>query len=82
MSIGYGYYTREDNFKADQQLLGVKLGRTCIKMDIPVAHIHTFFGVSRQTVYNWFAGKYEPSKHIQEQIKGFIADQKFADSKG
>lgn len=51
---------------------GVKLGRHCIANNIPVSVIAEQFGVSRQTVYNWFAGVHDPSKEMCELIKDFL----------
>ena len=72
MSIGYGYHTTRDNLKADPQSLGVKLGRTCIRKDISASLVAQELGVSRQTIYNWFAGKYEPQKKIQERVQKYL----------
>ena len=72
--MSYGYTTRLDsiNKQADGSLLGVKLGRVCIKHDIPVIKIATKLGVSRQTVYNWFMGIHEPNKELTKAINKII----------
>lgn len=36
---------------------GNQLGRWAIHLDFPVTKIAKALGVTRQTVYNWFAGK-------------------------
>ena len=59
--IGYSQQLVKANKKADQKLLGVQLGRHCIKKDIPVAHVAKSFGVSRTAVYAWFKGESEMS---------------------
>jgi hypothetical protein len=46
--------------QADQKLPGVRLGLTCIKLDIPAAQVAIHLGVSRQTVYSWFTGRFKP----------------------
>jgi transcriptional regulator with XRE-family HTH domain len=51
---------------------GVKLGRYCIANNIPVTQIAEHFGVSRQTIYNWFAGVHAPSKDTCELIKDYL----------
>ncbi|NDG30751.1 transposase family protein [bacterium] len=56
MAIGYSQQLINDNKAADKQKLGVQLGRVCIKHNISVADVSAYFGVSRQTVYNWFRG--------------------------
>jgi transposase len=54
--IGYTLRLQQLNRKADKRKLGVRLGRHCINMGIPVIDLVQLFGVSRQTVYNWFNG--------------------------
>jgi DNA-binding transcriptional regulator YiaG len=46
--------------QADQKLPGVQLGLTCIKLEIPAAQVAIHLGVSRQTVYSWFTGRFKP----------------------
>ena len=46
--------------QADQKLPGVQLGALCIKMSIPAAQVAIHLGVSRQTVYSWFTGRFKP----------------------
>jgi DNA-binding XRE family transcriptional regulator len=72
--MGYGYSIRliELNKKADRKLLGVTLGRLCIKLSIPVSEVAHKLGVSRQTVYNWFVGATEPKATLVEDVKAFI----------
>ena len=72
--MSYGYTTRLDslNKQADGSLLGVKLGRVCIKHDIPVIKIATKLGVSRQTIYNWFMGIHEPNERLTKAINKII----------
>jgi DNA-binding transcriptional regulator YiaG len=76
MSIGYSLNVILLNEKAEQSLLGVKLGKKCIKRKIPVSTVATALGVSRQTVYNWFIGAYEPKGGSIEAIKQLIKDLK------
>ncbi len=76
--MSYGYTTRIDslNREADQSLLGVKLGRVCIKHDMPVAELSSQLGVSRQTVYNWFIGMHEPNNELTPFIEALIKEYK------
>lgn len=63
-SRGYTTSIVKANAAADQSSLGVQLGKFCIKKDIPVSHVAEFFGVSRMTIYRWFAGDWVPrEKH-------------------
>lgn len=57
--IGYTLHLQQLNRKADKRKLGVRLGRHCISMGIPVTDLVKMFGVSRQTVYNWFNGVHD-----------------------
>jgi transposase len=72
MSYGYSARLINTNKKADQKMLGVKLGRVCVKQNIPVAKVSQHFGVSRQTVYNWFCGVNAPHTTCTDTIKVFI----------
>ena len=60
------------NQEADQTRLGVKLGKKCIKLGVSVANIASYLGVSRQTVYNWFIGAYDPKPQLTSSIKDLI----------
>lgn len=72
MPHGYSHYTVTANKDADAGLLGVRLGRVCIKHNVPVATVAQEFGVTRQTVYNWFAGTHEPSPQLVRAVLSFI----------
>jgi hypothetical protein len=56
MGIGYTFQLAKKLKAADRALLGVRLGRLCVRKDIPVSYIATELGVTRQTIYNWFHG--------------------------
>jgi len=70
MSKGYSTLTVQEIEDANQNLLGVKLGKICVNKDIPVTDVAEFFGVSRVTVYAWFRGKTVVSgKHADKMQK-------------
>ena len=73
MAIGYSLRLVERNKDADSDHLGVRLGRMCIKRDIPVAEVAEKFGVSRQTVYNWFGGEASPADGLEDAIRAYLA---------
>lgn len=73
MSYGYSARLIRTNAEADINRLGVALGRLCIALDIPVANISQRMGVSKQTVYNWFMGSYDPHPSYSEAIHSMIA---------
>lgn len=66
---GYSTSLIKKNKEADGKLPGVKLGRHCIKNDIPVARVAWLYKVSRQTVYNWFVGKGTPPRDKAAHVK-------------
>ena len=76
--MGYGYSIRlvKLNKEADRKLLGVRLGRRCIKLGISVVKVSSSLGVSRQTIYNWFVGANTPRATQVELIKNFINQTK------
>jgi transcriptional regulator with XRE-family HTH domain len=57
---GYSLKLRDTNDEAPGNLLGVKLGRACIKRNVAVSEVAKRMGVTRQTVYNWFTGETDP----------------------
>lgn len=70
MTVGYSLITVNEIRNANPNLLGVKLGKVCIKNNIPVKDVAEFFGVTRMTVYNWFKGKVVVSgKHAERMLK-------------
>ena len=70
--IGYSQRVVQVNRKADINNVGVKLGRFCISREIPVTDVMDFFGVTKQTVYNWFAGKYAPGNLLTAAITEYL----------
>jgi transcriptional regulator with XRE-family HTH domain len=74
MSRGYSLRIRDLNAKADKRKLGVRLGRVCIKKDVPVAVIAKRMGVTRATVYNWFCGASAPQINLTSLIEVYIAE--------
>lgn len=76
MSLGYSAHTILLNKKADVNRLGVALGRTAIKKGVSVADIAQSLGVSRQTVYNWFVGAYDPKADQTTSITKLLAKLK------
>lgn len=76
MSYGYSIRLVELNKEADRKLLGVRLGRQCIKIGVPVSEVASQLGVSRQTIYNWFVGVTTPRATQVELIKNFINQNK------
>lgn len=70
--IGYSQRVVKTNRDADGRSLGVCLGRFCISREIPVTDVMEFFDVTKQTVYNWFAGTHIPSKHHSQLITRFL----------
>ena len=72
MSYGYSARIISLNKKADRANLGVALGRLCIALDIPVVNVSEQIGVSKQTIYNWFMGQYEPKNEVVSRVTAMI----------
>jgi transcriptional regulator with XRE-family HTH domain len=70
--IGYTMYMQQTNKSANAKNLGVKFGRHCIKNNISAAKLAEKFGVSRQTIYNWFSGRHEPGPQHIPQINKIL----------
>jgi hypothetical protein len=70
----YGYSARliAANKAANPKLLGVWLGRVCIKNHIPVSYVVESLGVSKQTVYNWFVGVSTPQRVVVAAVNSLI----------
>lgn len=73
MSSGYSLRVRDLNAKANKRNIGVRLGRVCIKHDVPVMVVAKHMGVSRATVYNWFCGVSAPQTTTVGLIESYIA---------
>lgn len=73
MSYGYSARLIKLNKQADSKQVGVRLGRVCIKHDVPVTAVASTLGVSRQTVYNWFAGESNPQNAVIDKVKRLLA---------
>jgi len=72
MSYGYSAKLVALNRQANKSNLGVRLGRACIKEDIPVSTVAAALGVSRQTLYNWFVGKSSPQPMIVDLVARYL----------
>lgn len=68
MSQGYTIKVAEAINNADGSLIGVQLGRLCLKRGISVMEAARTLGVTRQTVYQWFCGETFPRDHHVDMI--------------
>ena len=68
MSYGYSARTIQLNEAADHRRLGVALGRAAIRLEVSVSEVANRLGVSRQTVYNWFIGNYDPKASLTGEV--------------
>lgn len=59
------------NTEANQEMLGVQLGRLCISKDISVIQVAKDLDVTKAAVYRWFAGKTDISKHLREKVLAY-----------
>lgn len=73
MSYGYSQRLIERNGLANEKKLGVRLGRVCIEHKVPVAVVASVFGVTRQTVYNWFSGTSNPAEPLHSRVNSYVS---------
>jgi plasmid maintenance system antidote protein VapI len=57
---------------ANPFLLGVKLAKACLRLNIPVTDVAEYLHVSRPTVYAWFIGKRDVSPRHAAQVEKLI----------
>ena len=69
---GYTKFTAQDINEANPMKLGVKLGRVCVKRDIPVKDVAEYLGLSRTTIYAWFLGKAEVAARHTDRVEKLI----------
>lgn len=50
----------------------IKLGRLCVEKDIPVYEVAKALGVSRQTIYTWFTGRFYPRDAAMQRIEELL----------
>ena len=72
MGYGYTFGTAKRLKAADGGMLGVQLGRLCVRQDGPVSWVAAELGVSRQTVYNWFFENTVPDEDLAPAIEALI----------
>lgn len=73
--IGYTLALVEKNKAANGKMVGVKIGRACIKKGISVKQVAKVAGVSVVTVYAWFMGDFNPKPEIADKLTRFIDKQ-------
>ncbi len=69
---GYSLHVADALRSADSELPWVKLGLICVDRGIPVDTVAKALGVSRQTVYSWFLGRYTPNPKTVESITVYV----------
>lgn len=74
MSYGYSLRLIQLNHNANDSLLGVRLGRLCIRFNVPVSVVAERCKVSRPTVYNWFIGAAAPKPTNVPVVEGMIGE--------
>ena len=73
---GYSFALHLANLNADPRFIGVRLGKYCIKNNIPVVKVAEQFGVSRMTIYQWFTGQTQPRSSKAQKIEKYLAKTK------
>jgi transcriptional regulator with XRE-family HTH domain len=59
------------NAEANQDLLGVQLGRLCISQNIPVNEVAKGLNVTKAAVYRWFSGRVDIGKHLRDKALAY-----------
>lgn len=72
MAYGYSLRLVKLNRAADSSMLGVRLGRACIKHDVSVVEVANALNVTRQTIYNWFCGDSAPQDSVAGDVEAYI----------
>ena len=70
--IGYSQKIAQANAVASREMLGVRLGKLCIKQGISVIDIAAHFDISRTAVYNWFTGLNDVSSKYENEVTKYI----------
>jgi len=73
MSYGYSTNIIQRNNEADPEHIGVRLGKMCISRGVPVSTLADGFGVSRQTIYNWFCGGTKPKDATYVLVEAYLS---------
>ncbi len=69
----YSLDVAEAIWGGDKSRLGVRLGQACLERRLPVVQVAEALGVTRQTIYNWFTGAYDPTESHREAVERFLA---------
>lgn len=64
----------EERFAANPDDPVARLGYICVKRNLMPSSISNILGVSKQTIYDWFAGRYEPGPDSIERVKTLLKD--------
>jgi len=57
---------------ANPFLIGVKLGKICLRLDIPVKDVAEYLGVKPQTIRNWFFGQHDVSPRHWHKVEELV----------
>jgi predicted transcriptional regulator len=73
MAIMYSEKFRLELNKLNDNLIGVRLAKLCVKADVPPIEVAEKCNVSRLTVYTWFRGGAIRNRNL-EKIKILIKE--------
>ena len=57
---------------ANPFMVGVKLAKICVKLDIPIKDVAEYVGVKPQTIRNWFFGHHEVSARYADKVEELV----------
>ena len=65
-------HTVTDRIMKAPKTLGNQLGRYAVHLDVPVTLVAGATGATRQTVYNWFTGSYDPKDTYTKSVTNLL----------
>lgn len=71
--MSYSTHIVKRNAAANPTLLGVQLGQVCIAQGVPSSAVASDLSVSKVTIYKWFTGEANVSKHLRGSVSAYLA---------
>tara|TARA_R100000935_G_scaffold5755_1_gene13078 strand:- start:582 stop:881 length:300 start_codon:yes stop_codon:yes gene_type:complete len=53
---------------ADDTRVGIQLAKVCVKANIPLLYIASYFNVTRMAVHGWFRGTYIQERNLMRVL--------------
>jgi predicted DNA-binding protein YlxM (UPF0122 family) len=75
MTTGFSYKFAQkllDGAKKQPNNKVLKVGSLCVKTDTPLSEVAEYLSVSRQSVYSWMVGEYQPDEERMKKVDRLI----------